>query len=265
MIGALIGKGATADIFELDEHKVIKFFRAGYPLGSVRHEYENSKLLSGLDIPAAKSYELVVQDGRYGIVYDRIDGESMLDLLLRTEDVQRYARDLAVLHQKILAHSLPAASGLTSILKYNIERTDRLSLERKSKLMAVVDTLPDGDGFCHGDFHFGNVIVSEAKYTLVDYMNLCRGHRLGDIARTVYLIEMTPASAEIIDHKHIMAMKKCAADIYLNAMGVCRADLSDWLLVTAAARLFELSSEQSDEEEAIREYLSTCGILLQVK
>lgn len=91
MIGVLIGKGNTADVFDMGNNKVIKLFNTGYPLNSMRNEFEKSKLLNVLDTPIAKSYELVTYGGRYGIIYDRIDGESMLDILLHTQDLEKYA------------------------------------------------------------------------------------------------------------------------------------------------------------------------------
>jgi Ser/Thr protein kinase RdoA (MazF antagonist) len=260
MIGALVGKGNTADVFEMDNNKVIKLFKTGYPLNSVRKEFENSKLLNMVDVPIAKSHRLVTCSGRYGIIYDRVDGESMLDMILNTQDFEKYATTLALLHKKILSHKLQSAISLKSILKENIEDTDKLSMQCKSKLITTLEALPDGDNFCHGDFHFGNVIISQEKYFIIDYMNVCRGHEYGDIARTVYLIEMTPVPAEIRDVEHILYIKKQATDIYLKEMGISRECLSDWLMIVTAARLSELSNEQTDEKNAILKYFSICGL-----
>ncbi len=257
----MIAKGNTADVFEIGDNKVVKLFKTGYPLDSVRHEFENSKLLHTLDIPIAKSYELVTYEGRHGIVYDRIDGESMLDILLQTEDVKKQATALALLHKRILAHQLPSAFSLKSILKSNIERANQLGAQWKAKLITVLDELPGGNCFCHGDFHFGNVIVNRKEYYIIDYMNICHGPEYGDIARTVYLLEMTPANAEnpgVV--ANILNMKKRVTDIYLEEMGVSRESLSDWLMVTAAARLSELNSAQKDETNAILDYLMVCGL-----
>lgn len=260
MIGALIGKGNTADVFEMNNNKVIKLFKTGYPLNCVRNEFENSKLLNTLDVPIVKSYELVTRSGRYGIIYERIDGESMLNIILNTKDFEKYSTTLALLHKKILSHKLQSAVSLKSILKKNIEDTDKLSMQCKSKLIITLEALPDGDSFCHGDFHFGNVIVSQEKYFIIDYLNVCRGHEYGDIARTVYLIEMTPVPPEIQDVEHIFYMKKRATDIYLEEMGVSRECLSDWLKIITAARLSELSNEQINEKNTILEYLLARGL-----
>lgn len=55
-------------------------------------------------------------------------------------------------------------------------------------------------------------------------------------------------------------MKKQSADIYLREMGVSRDFLTDWLTVTVAARLSELSHDQSIEKNNILEYLSLQGL-----
>jgi hypothetical protein len=258
MIGTLIGKGNTADVFDMGTNKVIKLFKIGYPLDSVRKEFENSKLLNVIDIPIVKSHELITYNGRYGIVYDKIDGRSMQDLLLETCELEKYATSLAILHKGIISHRLKA-DNLKSILTRNIEHTNELSLLCKSKLISILDELPDGDGFCHGDFHFGNVIVSQGKNYIIDYMNVCSGHEYGDIARTVYLIEMTPVPAEVVDVGQFLQMKKYITDIYLKEMGVSRESLSYWLMIIAAARLSELSNEQNDERNTVFEFLSKYG------
>lgn len=227
MIGELIGIGNTADIFDIGNNKVIKLFKSGYPLSSVKKELENARLLNELDITVAKGYELVTFCGRHGITYDRINGESMLDMLLQTRDAEKYTTVLAKLHQEILSHDLTSACSLRFILKNSIEATDELDMKSKSKLIETLNVLPEGNTFCHGDFHFGNVMANQGRYYIIDYMNVCRGHKYGDIARTVYLMEMTPVPAQIHDVEGITQLKKRATDIYIKEMGVSRECLSE--------------------------------------
>jgi len=103
-------------------------------------------------------------------------------------------------------------------------------------------------------------MVSRENYYIIDYMNVCSGHKYGDIARTVYLTEMTPVPDGITDREQFLQIKKTITDIYLKEMGVSRDLLSDWLMVIAAARLSELSDEQNDEINSILDYLALCGI-----
>jgi len=259
MTEKLIGRGNTADVFDIGGNKVIKLFKAGYPVDSVQKEFENSKLVNMFGLYIVKSHELVTHDGRYGIVYDKIDGRSLYDLILETYDFEKYSIALAVLHKKILSYKVKADS-LKSILLRNIENTDLISLQCKSKLISVLEVLPEGDCFCHGDFHFGNIMASRENYYIIDYMNVCSGHEYGDIARTVYLTEMTPVPAGITDREQFLQIKKTITDIYLKEMGVSRDCLSDWLIIIAAARLSELSDEQNNEINSILDYLELCGI-----
>ncbi len=260
MIGELIGRGNTAEVFERGNNTVVKLFHTGYPQDSVRKEFDNSQLLKDRDLPIAKSHGLITYDDRHGIIYDRVDGESILDILMREEDIEKYATILASLHKRILSHNIQGAESLKNILKRNIEGTDILNLQCKEKLLAVLAALPEGDSLCHGDFHFGNVMVSHGKYYIIDFMNICHGHQYGDIARTVYLTEMTPVPPELGDKERSLSMKRQAADIYLKEIGVKRESLEDWLMVTGAGRLSELNRDQKEEINTVLNYLTACGL-----
>lgn len=260
VIGSLVGKGNTADVFDAGNGRVVKLFHAGYPKNSVCREFKNSCMLNELDIPIVKSYEMITLAKRYGIVYDKIEGASLQDILLQTRNIEKYATILAQMHKKILCKELRTAISFKSILRTNIEHTDKLNGQSKIKLCAILDTLPEGNRFCHGDFHFGNILMAQQKLYIIDYMNVCQGHEYCDIARTVYLIEMTPVPTETHDKETMLLIKKRAVDIYLKEMGLKREHLTEWLKVIAAARLSELSNEQIEERSAILEFLSIQGL-----
>ncbi len=261
-LGARIGIGNTAEIFEADQGRVVKLFVKGYPESSMMKEYENSRLLHGLGLPVALSYGMVQHGERHGIIYDRVEGDSLLDLLMADPSMlESGVTALAALHRTMLACRLPEALSLKKILRQYIGRSKDLGEARKEKLLILLEELPDGDYFCHGDFHFGNVMAGPQGHTVIDYMNICRGHTYGDIARTVYLTEMTPVPAEAGDQtEFLLKLKKRAADLYLEQMGVTREELSDWLMVTAAARLGELRREEQAERESVLEYLRHSGL-----
>ncbi len=261
-LGARIGIGNTAEIFEAGQGRVVKLFVKGYPESSMMKEYDNARLLHALELPVAHSYDVVRHEERHGIIYDRVEGDSLLDLLM--EDPSRLESGvsaLAALHRTMLACRLPGGLSLKEILRGHIIRTRDLSDAHKETLLVLLEELPDGDQFCHGDYHFGNVMAGPQGYTVIDYMNICRGHTYGDIARTVYLTEMTPVPAEAGDQtEFLLQLKKRAADLYLDQMGVTRKELSGWLTVTAAARLGELRREEQEERESVLEYLRHSGL-----
>jgi Ser/Thr protein kinase RdoA (MazF antagonist) len=256
--GKPLGLGNTADVYDAGDGRVLKLFHADYPLDAVQREYRNSLLVNTLDILAAKSRGMVTVESRPGILYDRIDGECMQDALFRTMDLEYYSTLLARIHKELLGHALPSAISRKERIRNNIMAAKTLGDAVKSQLAATLDRLPDGDAFCHGDFHFGNVLMAESGNYIIDYMDVCRGHAHGDIARTVYLIEMTPVPPGTQDRARMLDMKRLAADLYLREMGVGRDGIADWLAAVAAARLSELRSG-SEEAGSILAYLSASG------
>lgn len=259
-LGPLIGKGNTADVYSVGNGKVVKLFYPRYPHSTARKEFLNSKMLNDLEIPVVKSHELIKIGNRSGIILDQVSGESLLDYLLRTYDTELSASILAQLHKQILSQTLQAASNCKHILESNIQRTHHLTDPSKLKLKAILATLPEGDHLCHGDFHFGNIIMDGQKYHIIDFMNVCSGHKHFDIARTVYLLKMTPVPPAMPKKEAALKLKEEVTSLYLQEVGVNRACLTDWLLVIAAARLTELSAEQVTEINTITNFLAAHGI-----
>lgn len=259
-LGPLIGKGNTADVFDVGQGKVVKLFHVGYPASSVHKEFINSRMINGLDVPVVQSHELITFAGRHGIVYDKLDAVSLLDMLLSTYDIEQYTLILARLHKRILSQDLRNATSCKEVLRRNIQNTELLDEQRKEKLYTVLDALADGDCFCHGDFHFANVLMAQQEFHIIDFMNVCRGHRHYDIARTVYLIGKTPVPTEMQNKAAVLQMKERAVDIYLKEMGVSKECLADWLTVIAAARLSELNSAQIEETNIVLDFLAAQGL-----
>lgn len=70
-----IGKGLTAEVFELSEDKVIKLFNKGYPKQAIRREFRNARLVNSFKINGHQVFEMKEVDGRTGIVYGYVKGQ----------------------------------------------------------------------------------------------------------------------------------------------------------------------------------------------
>ena len=67
MLGPLIARGNTADVFDIGDGKVVKLFHSGYPQNSVNYEFNNANMIQGLDLPLVKCYEIVTISDRHGL------------------------------------------------------------------------------------------------------------------------------------------------------------------------------------------------------
>ena len=257
-LGHLIGEGNTAEIYEIGGNKVLKLYRVGFPSQKAEAEYGNSKLFYDQGIPSPKSYGMVVHEGRQGIVYDKIDGPSLLEVLFQTHEIEKYTKVLVRLHKHILACPAPSAVSCKTVLRRSIEGAAGLSQQRKSRLLEILQNLPDGERLCHGDFHFGNILATQEGYMVIDFMCVCKGHPAFDIARSFFLMEFPALQAGL--PSGIRDFTKQVGEIYLREMGVARGELSGWLNVVAAARLTELGGGQTLEKNAVMRYLAAQGL-----
>lgn len=62
--GNLIGRGATAEIYALEDRKALKLFRSNMPKALIEREYNNTRAVAGCGIRAPEATVLVEQDGR---------------------------------------------------------------------------------------------------------------------------------------------------------------------------------------------------------
>lgn len=115
--------------------------------------------------------------------------------------------------------------------------------KEKEAALQLLSKLKDGDTLCHGDFHPGNIFILNGHTMVIDFMNVCHGDFLYDVARTVFLVEYTPVSAEEDDKRMLLRLKKTLADLYLLEMNVTREMIKDYLSAIRLARAGECPGE----------------------
>lgn len=241
--GKIIGVGNTATVYEWEEGKVLKLFYQGYPKEAVEREFNNAKAIRNMDFLKAKAYEISLLEERMGIVYDRVEGESLLDWVMRTGDVQECAVYMAKLHKAIVKNRISNVPNYKEFLKCNIVNSISANLKKREEVLQMLDKLLDGNTLCHGDFHPGNILISDGHTIVIDFMNVCHGDFLYDVARTVFLVEYTPVPIEVDDREMFLRLKKTLADLYLVQMDVTREMIQDYLSVIIAARIGECPNE----------------------
>lgn len=80
--GPLIARGRAAEVYAHGEGHVDKLLLAGRARREVEREASNGRIVREASIPAPAIHEIVELDGRFGEVFERVDGPSMLDVLL---------------------------------------------------------------------------------------------------------------------------------------------------------------------------------------
>ena len=239
----VIGVGNTATIYEWSDGKVLKLFREDYPRNAVEKEFSNALAIKDFDFSKPNAHEIVSYGDRIGIVYDQVKGESLLDLALDSGDVENCAKVMADLHKKILQNNCSAGvPDYKEFLRFQIN-VSGITEGEKEVAIRMLDGLPEGDTLCHGDFHPGNILMNGDIPTVIDFMNVCRGPYLYDVARTVFLVEYTPVPGGAIDRGAQLHLKKTLSQLYLRHMGVAKELIQDYIVIISIARRGECPHE----------------------
>lgn len=250
-LGERIGSGNTADIYVLGSDQVLKVFRDPKLLDL---EQRTSTIIGELVANAPKFYGTVETDGLTGLAYERILGPPMLEILLgNPEKAAEYGRQLAQLHAKL--HSVKATGRLQSIknrLAYTISGIHHAQFEPlRGAIVNRLSELPEGDHLCHGDFHPGNVLLSQRGPVVIDWMTAVCGPAQADAARTIMILRhaILPAEFPEVVIKTFAQLRTVLLQTYeltyFELTGYSREELVKWELPLMAARL----SESVPEEE----------------
>jgi aminoglycoside phosphotransferase (APT) family kinase protein len=256
-MGVPIARGRTAEVFTWQDGQVLKLFYDWVPPTWVETEAKASRAVYEAGLPAPAVGGVVEADGRRGIVFERVEGPSMLaEWKSKPWALARSARQLAELHAAI--HALPGA-GLPAYrerLEGSIRATRALPAHLKDAALSALARLPGGDALCHGDFHPDNVIMTARGPIIIDWMTAVRGNPLADVARTSLLLCMAalPPGTRgvwIIDAArrlyHAVYLRR-----YLQLHPTLRGDIAAWRLPTLTARLNEnIAAEQASVLAAI--------------
>jgi aminoglycoside phosphotransferase (APT) family kinase protein len=245
----LIGRGRTADVMIHEKDQVLKLYKEDFPEDAVRHELLISQWAYEAGLSTPKAYGLISREGRSGIVFQRLQGPTLLKrMMARIWLLDRQARLMASLHHDM--HRLepeagaPALRPMKAALIHNIRKAPILTEEEKNKVLAYTERLPDESRLCHGDFHPDNIMLEDKPY-IIDWMTAVKGSPAADAARTTLLLSIgtMPDGTPRIVKKMLDLIRKRMKDVYmshyLKLSGLTTADLDRWVLPLAAARLIE--------------------------
>ena len=244
LLPAPIAEGRTAEIYLWDDRHILKLYRDWCPSDWVEYESQMARAVYEAGIPSPRAGELVEVNGRRGLIYQRLEGISMLeDMNARPWMIWKHARSLAELQVKIHQKSVAGLPSYKDRLRYDIRETSQLTNVLREKVLAMLDLLPDETRVCHGDFHPANIFLTPDGPVAIDWMTACSGSPWADVARTSLVLSIGAKAAG----KQVSLFIRAAINLYhrtylsrYRALTTGNSDeLNRWIPVIAAARLNE--------------------------
>ncbi|HKA06908.1 MAG TPA: aminoglycoside phosphotransferase family protein [Gemmataceae bacterium] len=186
---SIVGRGYCSDVYAWGDGQVLKLFHG--PLGRARaeREYRATRAVHAAGLPAPAAYELLEIDNRWGVVLERINGPSLFEAVqAKPWTLFDAVRKLSELHAAIHACAAPAELPAQRDWLANSIDAAGLSEADRRAARSRLSELPDGSTLCHGDFHPANVLITPRGPVVIDWDTATRGHPLGDVAGTCWLL-----------------------------------------------------------------------------
>ena len=144
---------------------------------------------------------------------------------------------------------------------YLIQKAEMLDSELKKFVLDILSELPRGNDICHGDFHPGNIIISNKQYYVIDWFGATAGTKLSDIAHTYLILRNTPkipginnlqsfivgCAGRIISRKYLLSARRIYSFDW--------SEFSKWMVVRAAERVFY---GIPTEKESLIKFIKKC-------
>jgi aminoglycoside phosphotransferase (APT) family kinase protein len=238
--GPLLAEGRTAEIYEWGEDRVLKLYREGWSARSAEYEYRQALASQKTGYPVPAVGELVQVDGRHGIIYQRVEGRTMLEEIMKKPwKVFSFGRQLAQLHAEMHVCRAADLVLVNQRLAEKIQRTGHIDEQTKASVLAHLAALPQEDKLLHGDFHPDNIMLTADGPMIIDWIDAAIGHPLADVARTLVIARVGIPPGNPLLTLFGKAFLTPYQPTYFKHSPYAPADLDAWMLPVAAARLEE--------------------------
>ena len=201
-IGNKIGEGGCAEVFEWEDgSKIIKLAKPNTIPAALQAELHHCQTAWACGLPVPRPYDLVVVEGRSGIVFERIYGDPIIKRFVeraveqsRTQqpiDIMKdyiEAKITAKLFHQIHSHAVAKMPSQQENIKNDINRAQYLTDAEKAAVIAELDGLPIKQQLCHGDPNPGNILVRDNDAVIIDWNNASTGNPEADLAEYVIMI-----------------------------------------------------------------------------
>lgn len=215
---------------------LVKLFNSSYPKSDVLNEALNTARVeegTSLNVPAV--HEVTKVNGEWAIVLDFVEGKTMQQLMDENPDkMAKYLEEFVDLQVEVLTQKVPLLTKLKDKMHRKISAT-KFDKTTRYDLHILLDSLPQHDKLCHGDFNPGNIIVSpDGRKFIIDWAHATQGNASADAARTYLTFRLRG------EDENAEAYMK----LYCERTGTARGYIEEILPIVAATQ-----TEKSTEEE----------------
>ena len=168
--------------------KLIKLFDGSYSKANILNEALNHARVEETDLNVPKIRSIEVVDGKWAIILDYIEGETLQSLMDKhPEKEDEYLNLFVDLQRTVLSKKVPMLNKLKDKMNAKISSAD-LDATTRYELHTRLDSMPKHKNLCHGDFNPSNIIITaDGTPYIIDWSHATQGNSSADVARSYLL------------------------------------------------------------------------------
>jgi aminoglycoside phosphotransferase (APT) family kinase protein len=228
----LLAEGRMAEVFAYAQGLVVKLDRPEWQ-GIAAMEADVIGRMDAAGLPVARCHGVVTVGDRSGIVLDRVDGGSLLEVLLDApaDEAVALAQRFVELQAELGAAAVDGLPVLVDRLAGELALSG-LPDDLQAELRGLLHELDDGRrAVCHFDLHPGNVLVGPLGWVVIDWLGVAAGPMAADVVRTLLIWDRMTG--------RLAAFMEAVRRLGLARHGIDDASCGAWARVLAGARLAE--------------------------
>ncbi len=220
-----------------DGNVVIKLFHEDFSKSDILNEALNQARIEETGLPVPKVLEVTKIDGKWAILSEYIEGETLEQLMEAHPEKQAEYLELFVsLQMDVHAKKAPLLTKHIDKMARKISQAD-IDPATKYDLHTILEGMHRHDKVLHGDFQPSNIIITPTgEAYILDWSHATQGNASADAARTflVFSLEGKEALAEAY------------LKLFCEKTGINRKYVQRWIPIVAATQSIKAIPEEKE-------------------
>lgn len=182
----LIGSGFFSEVYRVSADSIVKVYTRNTPLDMINRERELARNAFLLGVPAAITFDIVNIDGKYGLLFESINGGTFTQKILSDinhldQYIIQYANLLKTINTtESVSENIPQVTNINKD-KLEVVKTYLKDAEYQ-KLSSMLANIEDTHTFVHADCHTGNIMLQNDELIIIDMDTLSTGNPIFELA-----------------------------------------------------------------------------------
>jgi aminoglycoside phosphotransferase len=257
IIGKHVGSGGTSNVYEWGNSEIVKIYKPHVTDDVIHNEAYIGQLLNKFSLDIPRYIGSIDFNGKKALIYERINGKVMAELLLKGYYETELAYKFAQIHYDIHKKAIDELPSQYDFLKNRILKLRSILRDKTTSLISLLDNIPIDNKLCHGDYQPLNIIGDTNKYVVIDWNGACSGNPILDVAWS-YMTLNSPIINHLLGELISEIFANFANDYlscYCKLTGIHGEQILNCLPIVATRRLYDNNLYDNDNSRQEREWL----------